>query len=196
MENGSGAPSCDPYQWTANRINEYALVAYIEGELGDFLYRLRQEIVPACRLRSHVSVLPPRPLCGTEQEAGVILRDGVPKHPAFEVALGEVEVFPGSSVIYVALERGAGRLQEMHDDLNAGPLRYTERYPYHPHITLAQEIPAADQARALELSLTRWREYTGPRTFPVESLVFVQNTGVRGWLDLSVSRLEMANSRR
>ena len=176
-------------------INQYGLVAYIEGKLGDFLFNLRQEIVPGCMLRSHVSVLPPRPLAGSEAEAIRYIQASSRHRSAFQVELSQVEVFPGSNVIYIALGAGAADLHAMRAELNANALRYVELYPYHPHITLAQELPEGERAGALQLCHARWKEYAGPRHFPVENLTFVRNTGVCGWLDLSEARLEMVGSR-
>lgn len=195
MDNGfrpsMPAPSAD----TAGRINQYALVAYIDGKLGEFLFRLRQEIVPSCRLRSHVSILPPRQLPGTDAEAIRSLHAATRNHHAFPVALGEIEVFPVTNVVYIAIAGGLPELHAMHGDLNAGGLQYKEPFTYHPHITLAQEIPAREHAEVHKLCLARWAEYTGPRDFPVETLTFVQNTAQCGWQDLAEARLAMAVSR-
>src|SRR3954449_9213128 len=40
----------------------FALVSYIPGRLAEFLDRLRCELSPGCRLRAHVTILPPRPV--------------------------------------------------------------------------------------------------------------------------------------
>jgi hypothetical protein len=180
----------------AGRINQYALVAYIEGKLGDFLYHLRQEIVPGCKLRSHVSLLPPRPLAGSETDAAAFMQSCSRHQPAFEVALDAVEVFPVTNVIFIAVGAGLPELHTMHSKLNAGALRYAEPFEYHPHITLAQEISEAEHTAALKICQARWKEYTGPRTFAVETLTFVQNTSNCGWIDLAEAHLEMAGSRR
>jgi len=175
-------------------INQYGLVAYIEGSLGEFLLKLRQEIVCGCNLRSHVSILPPRPLAGPEDEATRFIQANGRHHAAFQVDLAHIEVFRVSKVIYIALAAGVADLHAMHAELNANALRYVEPFPYHPHITLAQELSEAEHAGALQLCQARWKEYSGPRHFPVETLTFVRNTAC-GWLDLSKARLEMAGSR-
>jgi 2'-5' RNA ligase len=178
------------------RINQYALVAYIDGKLGDFLFHLRQEIVPTCKLRSHVSLLPPRPLQGTEADATQFLQDCARHQSAFQVTLGAIEVFPVTNVVYIAIADGLVNLQNTHSKMNASALQYAEPYPFHPHITLAQEISETEHAAVHQHCLARWNEYTGPRHFPVEVLTFVQNTSNAGWIDLSEARLEMAGSRR
>jgi hypothetical protein len=168
----------------------YALVAYIDGQLGDFLYRLRQEIVPTCKLRSHVSLLPPRPMMGPEAEAMEQVTVLAERTPAFTVTLGELRVFPVTNVIYLELSIGRGELVSIHDRLNSGVLGYAEPFEYHPHITLGQELSVEHFPEALRLCEQRWKEYTGPRSFPVETLTFVRNTGNCGWTDLGAVGME------
>ena len=48
----------------------YAVVSYISGELGDFVDELRSELMPAqSHLRAHITLLPPRPLLGSVEDA-------------------------------------------------------------------------------------------------------------------------------
>jgi len=195
MESGFRPSTTESSVGNVGRINQYGLVAYIEGKLGDFLLKIRQEIVPGCKLRSHVSILPPRPLAGSEEDAKQFIQAAGPHHAAFEVVLNKIEVFPVTNVIYIAIGSGLTELHTMHGKLNTHALSYTEPFPYHPHITLAQELSEVQHAAALELCQARWKEYDGPRTFPVETLTFVQNTTTCGWLDLAETHLEMANSR-
>ena len=162
----------------------YSLVAYIDGLLGDFLYTLRQELVPTCRLRSHVSLLPPRRLAGEENEAKEQMVAVAGQHGPFTVRLGELRVFPVTNVIYVELAEGRDELAAMHDDLNGGALAYAEPFPYHPHITLGQEFTPEQFERALGICQKRWAEYSGTRSFSVETITFVKNTGNCGWSDL------------
>ena len=41
-----------------DRINSYAVVSYIPGALGEFITRLREELVKGCVAQSHVTILP------------------------------------------------------------------------------------------------------------------------------------------
>jgi hypothetical protein len=163
----------------------YGLVAYINGTLGNFLYNLRQELVPSCRLRSHVSLLPPRLLAGDEQGAKQRIGEVAEQHAPFTVMLGELRVFPVTNVIYVELAYGRDELAAMHDDLNSGALAYAEPFSYHPHITLGQELTPEQFETGLALCRKRWAEYAGPRSFAVETVTFVKNTGGCGWRDLN-----------
>jgi 2'-5' RNA ligase len=195
MEIPSGPTPDDPLWREANRINQYGLVSYIAGPLGDFLYDLREEIVPGCRLRTHISILPPRPLEGTQEEAIAMLNMRAHRHHAFTVKLGDIEMFESSHVIYIALAKGASNMKAMYRDLNRGPLSFDEYYPYHPHVTLAQCLPDEKLAWARDLCDKRWNEWQGDRTFEVDRMTFVQNTTDCGWLDLAESKLELASVR-
>lgn len=166
-------------------INCFALVTYIPDPLGDFLDQLRRELVPGCLPRAHVTVLPPRPLQAPVSEAVENLGRRVQDLPSFEIEARGVEVFGNSSVVYIALGAGHQELNRMHGLLADGPLEYQEPFPYHPHITLAQDLKTENLAEICEAAARRWAEFRGSRSFPVETLTFVQNTLQNRWLDLA-----------
>ncbi len=169
----------------ADRLNSYALVTYIPDPLGRFLDDLRLEIAPKCNPHAHVSILPPRPVFGACEQAWDHIRNRVEEIAAFTVQTEDIEVFPITSVIYIALGAGRFDLEQMHGVLSTGLLEFHEPYVYHPHITLAQEIPLADVGPALELARRRWQEWPYKREFLVDNVTFVQNSSDCGWLDLA-----------
>src|ERR1039458_2013161 len=57
------------------RVNQYALVSYVQAPLGSFLDRLRLRLTPECRPHAHITILPPRPLCAPEERAEAEIRD-------------------------------------------------------------------------------------------------------------------------
>jgi len=83
----------------------------------------------------------------------------------------------------------------MHDALNVDGLKYTEPYPYHPHITLAQDLKGDEVDELARVARARWTEYTQPKTFRVDDVFFVQNTRRKQWLDLGESALGHPESR-
>jgi len=176
------------------RQNLYALVVYIPEPLGSFLDELRLEMAPSCNPHAHVSVLPPRPLA---DEAAAISesRAAVAQCEPFDLELGAVEVFAATSVIYIGLSRGAEQLRELHDRLNRGALAYTEPFPYHPHITLGQELDVSQVEALRHLAARRWQVFQGPRAFRAEHTVFVQNVGGNTWIDVEVEPLRAAGVR-
>jgi len=106
------------------------------------------------------------------------------------VTLGNIEVFGATSVIYVGLGRGERDLHALHDNLNAGQLEYDGPYPYHPHVTIAQNLGGAPVAELARRAREGWAAYSGPRGFTVDCLSFVQNVAPDTWVD--VAKLPMA----
>src|SRR5438552_18671839 len=118
----------------------FALVAYIPDPLRKFLDDLRRELVPGCIAHAHVTILPPRPLSGSLQAGIETVRSRMPDFSSFEIKTGEVAVFDESDMVYLTLEDGRQELLDMHRALNTGPLKFEALFPYHPHITLAQDL--------------------------------------------------------
>src|ERR1700683_782267 len=90
-----------------DRINSFALVTYIPEPLAGFLDRLRQEVVPNCFLRAHVTILPPRPISSSPEAAWEAVRAMAPLFAPFDVEMTHLEVFPVSDVIHISI--GGGR---------------------------------------------------------------------------------------
>jgi 2'-5' RNA ligase superfamily len=171
------------------RLNVFALVIYIPGSLGRFLDDLRRELTPGCNPHAHVSVLPPRPLSVDWEEASNQARALSEAYPPFRVELTEINIFPVTNVVYLEVGMGVAELAGMHDAMNEGPLQFNEPFPYHPHITIAQEIPLESAPEIDERARRRWREYRGARSFQADDAVFVQNTMDKCWIDLAAYHL-------
>jgi 2'-5' RNA ligase len=167
------------------RLNVFALVIYIPGPLGKFLDDLRRELVPHYNPHAHVSVLPPRPLAVEWQTASEQVRSLALTWEPFEVELTFLDVFRLTDVIYLEVGSGAEQLRRMHEAVNTAALAFQDPFPYHPHITLAQEVPHEHVPDVLDLATRRWTEFRGSRSFRAESAVFVQNTIHNIWLDLA-----------
>ena len=171
------------------RLNVFALVIYIPDPLGRFLDDLRRELAPDSNPHAHVSVLPPRPLAVEWQAAAGQARALTEGWKPFEIELAGLRIFSVTNVIYLEIGAGAADLRRMHAAMNAGALQFEEPFPYHPHITLAQEIPQPEVRAICELAQRRWQEYRGSGVFRAERTVFVRNTLDNGWLDLAEYRL-------
>ncbi len=168
----------------ATRINSFALVTYIPEPLGSFLDGIRRELerdAPHCR--SHVTLLPPRPVSDAALACAEI-EASLAAIPGFVVEAGAAALFQTTSVVYLAVSAGRDELIRAHDRLNAGVAAQVEAFPYCPHITLAQNLLPAEVEPALHLARLRWADYRGPRRFPVEALTFVQNTAGNRWVDV------------
>jgi len=103
----------------------------------------------------------------------------------FDIELTTVGLFPGTDVVYIEVGQGAAELRKLHAVMNTGELAFNEPFLYHPHITLAQDLPPEGVAPAHERAIRRWSEFTGSRIFRAERTVFVQNTVEDCWVDLA-----------
>src|SRR6267378_168885 len=169
---------------SGDRINSFALVSYIPEPLAGFLDRLRQELVPNCFLRAHVTILPPRPILSSPEDAWEVIQAVAPEFHPFEVELTGVDVFPVSDVIYVKVGTGSAELQRMHAALNMKGLCFQEAFSYHPHVTLAQDLKPDELDELASVARARWAEFSFAKKFEVEKIVFVQNTRRGQWVDL------------
>jgi 2'-5' RNA ligase len=66
------------------------------------------------------------------------------EQPAFTLHLRGTGTFrPVTQVVFVAVAAGIGECERLHEAMSAAAqLRRTERYPYHPHVTVAHDVPA------------------------------------------------------
>lgn len=72
-------------------------------------------------------------------------------HPPFEVHLHGTGTFrPISPVVFVRVVEGTELCEELEGAVRSGMLAQNLRFPYHPHVTIAHEVPddALDQALA------------------------------------------------
>ena len=107
---------------------------------------------PLAHTAPHVTILPPTlvPADGLPAVTS-FLHTTLTGVPAFTVHLAGVESFePVSPVVYLALTQGARECTDLQARVRSadGPLRGELRFPYHPHVTLAQGVgdPVLDLA--------------------------------------------------
>lgn len=173
----------------------YAVVAYVRDPVGIFVEELRRELHPAhTHADAHVTILPPRPLIGSEQAALDSLSEVCRSAQPFEIAMGDVETFiPVTPTVFLRVARGAYRMRELHDKLNHGGLEFKEPWPYMPHLTIAKMDTIDEARKLLEVSRQRWSTYQDTRTVRVNSLTLVKGSGER-WLDLAKVALSAASA--
>jgi 2'-5' RNA ligase len=170
----------------------YAVVAYVRNPVGIFVEELRRELHPAhTHADAHLTVLPPRPLSGSGQEALNLLAEVAQAVSRFEVTMGDVETFaPVTPTVFLRVARGAYRMRELRERLNRDALYFKEPWPYMPHLTIAKMDNLKDAEKVLAAARRRWQAYTGPRNVSINSLVLVKGSGER-WVD--VSKLPLAD---
>ena len=178
----NGGPSSIPAE---ERLNIFALVIYVPDPLGRFLDDLRRELVPHYNPHSHVSVLPPRPVAVDWRTAAEQVRALTEAWAPFESELTGLQIFPVTDVLFLEIGAGAAELRRMHAAMDSHTLEFEEPFAYHPHVTLAQEVPHQDVPTLFDLARRRWDEYRGVRSFRAERAAFVQNTLNNRWIDLA-----------
>ena len=166
---------------------QYGLIAYVNNPLGQFVEDLCLELQPEeAGSMAHLSVLPPRPLMGSEAEALEMIEDLCRDVNPFEVSMGDAESFmPRTPTVFIRVAHGAYRMRELHDRLNRSVLQFEEPYPYMPHLTIFRFDDAERSREALAVAQNRWEKYDGPRRLLIEQLVFVRGSREAGWLDVA-----------
>ena len=165
----------------------YALVAYVKSPAGEFVENLRRELHPNLpHLAAHLTILPPRPLYGTEGSAIEDLERICGQEEPFEVNLGAVETFiPVTPTVFIRVDGAASRMCELHSHLNTGTLTFREEWPYIPHLTIVKMTTEQPARSAFEIARQRWSQYSGSRRILLEKLTFVREESPNFWIDLA-----------
>lgn len=91
--------------------------------------------------------LPDGDLAAAQQHLASVAADRRP----FELHLRGTGTFrPVSDVVFVVVASGISECEQLENRVRSGPLQRGLQYPYHPHVTVAQELPddALDRAHA------------------------------------------------
>ena len=104
------------------------------------------EAVPA-----HITLIPPTAVERDQKEALIThLRKVASYFGAFRLTVKGTDSFlPISPVAFLNLKNGREECVSLADELRTGPLDFELRFPYHPHVTLAQGVPEAELRRAI-----------------------------------------------
>ena len=103
----------------------------------------------ARRIPPHVTLLPPT-LVRDEAMDGVEehLRSVSSSSTAFNIRLrGSATFRPLSPVVFVSLAEGISECERLEALVRSGPLARALRFPYHPHVTVAQDVDDASLER-------------------------------------------------
>jgi 2'-5' RNA ligase len=125
----------------------------------------------------HVTLLPPTPLDSADITA-------VDKHLAevatagrrFDMHLAGTGTFrPTSPVVFVQVARGVGDCEELERAIRQGPLARDLDFPYHPHVTVAQQLDDT----ALDAAYDGLGDYVA--RFPVDHFVLFSRDDDNRW---------------
>jgi 2'-5' RNA ligase len=91
----------------------------------------------------HVTLLPPTEVAVADRTMiSGHLAQVARSHAAFEMHLSGTGTFsPVSEVVFVAVARGIGNCELIATDVRRGPLARSLAFPYHPHVTVAHDVP-------------------------------------------------------
>jgi len=91
----------------------------------------------------HVTLLPPTEVPVADRPAISAHLAGVAAaHAPFDMHLAGTGTFsPVSDVVFVAVARGIGNCELIANDVRTGPLARALSFPYHPHVTVAHDVP-------------------------------------------------------
>ena len=92
----------------------------------------------------HVTLLPPTEVPLDRRPAVTAHLASVARlHPPFDMHLAGTGTFqPVSDVVFVTVARGIGNCELLAEAVRTGPLERTLSFPYHPHVTVAHDVPA------------------------------------------------------
>ncbi len=125
----------------------------------------------------HVTLLPPTevPLA----DRGVItahLEEVARCHAPFTMHLCGTGTFaPVADVVFVAVARGIGNCELIANDVRRGPLARSLAFPYHPHVTVAHDVPGD----MLDLAYSGLADLSAE--FPVASFTEFEQTSGGAW---------------
>jgi 2'-5' RNA ligase len=164
----------------------YAVVAYLKGDLAEWVETLRGELHPEhAHLPAHITILPPRPLRCTEGDALEWLVERCSAVQPFDVVMGDVESFiPTTPTVFIRVAHAAYKIRELHDRMNGGPLECREELPFMPHLTIAKMETNEEARHVYEVARDRWDHYEGLHSTRIENLSFVRGRDAQ-WTDLA-----------
>jgi 2'-5' RNA ligase len=125
----------------------------------------------------HVTILPPTEVPVADRaEISAHLAEVARCHPPFEMHLSGTGTFsPVSDVVFIAVARGIGNSELIANDVRSGPLERALSFPYHPHVTVAHDVPAD----MLELAYNGLADLSAE--FPVDAFTEFEQTASGAW---------------
>lgn len=106
----------------------------------------------AHRIVPHITLLPPTEVHGERlREIDDHLRKVAADEEPFEIQLrGSATFLPVSPVVFVPLVLGIADCERIEAKVRSGPLQRELKFPYHPHVTVAHDLPPESLDRAFE----------------------------------------------
>jgi|SRR5882757_4271006 len=131
----------------------------------------------AASVPPHVTLLPPTAISAAAlPEVEEHLARVAEKFPPFWMHLSGPGTFrPVSQVVFVQVAAGLSACEQIEAAVRSGPLWSEAPFPYHPHATVAHDVPAA----ALDAAYDALRGYDV--TFPVAGFTMFEQDAAGVW---------------
>lgn len=99
---------------------------------------------------AHITILPPTTIKKSDRErVRAHLQAIASQQTPFRISLDGTGSFrPVSPVVFINVDKGHQELIDLEDEVRSGVLDTPARFPYHPHVTIAQQVsePKLDAA--------------------------------------------------
>lgn len=141
-------------------------------------YRVALGDESARRIPTHITLVPPVevPDAELDQVSAHLERAAAASRP-FEVLLRGTGTFrPVSPVVFIGVAEGIAGCELLATAVRAGPLAAPAEFPYHPHVTVAHDLPEARLDQAFE----EMAEYRA--AFEVSEFWLYHQTPGAGWV--------------
>lgn len=126
----------------------------VPSPFGDDLRAARLDLgdEQARLIPTHITLVPPFTMRrAARTEVADHLAAAAASARPFTVELRGAATFrPVSPVVFTPLVRGIAECEQLERQVHAGPLGIELQFPYHPHVTVAHNVPDASLDRAME----------------------------------------------
>ena len=134
------------------RLTTIGVSIPIPAPHGDYLQHRRADFgdPQAWQIPAHITLLPPTVV---DEEAYAAFRshcaDVAAAYAAFDVVLRGTGTFrPLSDVVFIQVAQGVSNCEALERALRSGPVRRDLDFYYHPHVTVAHNVPSTSLDRA------------------------------------------------
>lgn len=105
----------------------------------------------------HVTLLPPTEVRPADRDALEAHLEKVAREvDPFRITLRGTGTFrPTSDVVFVAIAEGVSNCEQVESLIRSGPVVRALQFPYHPHVTIAHDVPAD----GLDRAFVEWADF-------------------------------------
>jgi 2'-5' RNA ligase/8-oxo-dGTP pyrophosphatase MutT (NUDIX family) len=137
----------------------------------------------AGRIAPHLTLVPPQTVAERDLDRAVALveRAAAEAVPFLVELNGAATFLPDSPVAYLVVREGGPALQALEVALRASPLERGATHPFHPHVTVTQDLPP-DRIEAAARELAGFRA-----AFPVREVALMREERDKVWRPLATA---------